>query len=81
MSAARAARGRTYMPGEFVPRTGIYVAAHAQHRPDHQVTAIRGEVFPVCRQCGTDVRFHLVHDASHMLHDMDFAGPDFTIGR
>jgi hypothetical protein len=81
MSAARPARKRVYAPGDFVPRSGIYVARHEQHRADHQVVAIRGEIFPACRVCGASVRFHLFHDASHMLHDMDFAGPDFTIGR
>jgi hypothetical protein len=81
MPAARPARGRIYEPGEFVPRSGIYVASHNGHRVDHAVVAIRGEVFPTCRRCGFNVRFHLQTDASHMLHDMDFAGPDFTIGR
>jgi hypothetical protein len=78
---ARPARGKVlYAPGDFAPVTGIYGAIHSEHRPEHQVIAVRGERFPTCRKCHSAVRFYVVQRVSHMTHDMDLAGPAFTIG-
>jgi len=66
---------RAYGPGEMVPISGIYTAVHLQHRAPHEVVAIRGEEFPVCRVCTTEVRFHIAQVLPHMTHDFDLTGP------
>jgi hypothetical protein len=64
-----------YKPGDAVPTSGIYTAVHQQHRAAHEVVAVQGEEFPVCRQCRTAVRFYITRLLPHMTHDFDFAGP------
>jgi hypothetical protein len=49
-----------YMPGERVPVSGIYAVEHDQHRLMHQATLDKDMLFPLCRTCGTEVRFTLV---------------------
>ncbi len=66
---------RAYTPGEMVPISGIYTAVHTEHRPPHEVVAIRGEEFPACRVCKSEVRFHVAHILPHMTHDFDLTGP------
>jgi len=66
---------RAYKPGETVPASGIYSAVHLDHRLPHEVVALRGEEFPACRICKTDVRFHVSHLLPHMAHDFDLTGP------
>jgi len=62
-------------PGEMAPVTGIYRVVHQEHRPDHDAVVIRGENFPACRTCKGAVRFIVQTQASHLMHDFDFAGP------
>jgi len=45
--------------GEAIPSTGIYRAFHSLHRVSHEVTLLRGEVFPPCNRCGNEVHFEL----------------------
>jgi hypothetical protein len=66
---------RAYKPGETVPTSGIYSAVHLDHRAPHEVVALRGEEFPVCRLCTTEVRFHIARVLPHMTHDFDLTGP------
>lgn len=66
---------REYHPGQLVPTSGVYTAVHRQHRPAHEVVAIQGEEFPVCRYCKTEVRFLIVRLVPHMTHDFDLTGP------
>jgi len=70
---------REFYPGTRVPITGVYRAVHTAHERSHEVTAIRGEMFPPCRTCGEHVAFTLMRQASHVTHDMDFAGPDYSL--
>ena len=70
-----------YSPGDKAPVSGIYRAAHDGHRPDHNLTAVRGEEFPQCRKCKTLVTFTLVNAADYVSHDWDFAGPGLSIVR
>jgi hypothetical protein len=50
-----------YKPGMKATRSGIYEAAHgASHRLQHEVTISAGTIFPVCRQCGIEVKFRLL---------------------
>ncbi len=65
----------TYRPGQLVPTSGIYTAVHQEHRPPHEVVAIRGEEFPPCRVCREEVRFQVATSAPHMMHDFDLTGP------
>lgn len=67
---------RVYSPGERVAVSGIYTAVHREHRSPHEVVAIRGEEFPVCRVCTTEVRFHVARVLPHMTHDFDLTGPE-----
>jgi hypothetical protein len=67
---------QTFKPGEVVPISGIYTAIHRDHRSEHEVVAIRGEEFPLCRLCKTDVRFYVARLVPHMMHDFDLTGPD-----
>ena len=52
---------RMFKPGEFVQRSGIYRVEHEKHRLMHEATLLEETRFPVCRQCGTAVRFSLLH--------------------
>lgn len=63
-----------YMPGDVAPRTGVYVVIHQRHRLSHLALAEEGEVFPVCRKCGNDVRFKLHLRTQFLSADPDLAG-------
>ncbi len=67
---------RVYKPGEAVPASGIYTAVHQSHREPHEVVAIQGEEFPVCRLCKTEVHFQVARLLPHMTHDFDLTGPN-----
>jgi hypothetical protein len=73
--ASPATGRRLYRPGEHAPVTGIYRVTHAEHRAPHRAIVLRGEVFPLCRTCKDAVTFTVAHQASHITHDFDFAGP------
>jgi hypothetical protein len=62
-------------PGDKAPLSGIYDVLHDKldgddHALPHQVTAMEGEVFPLCGGCHTGVRFRLYRAAQHLAtHD------------
>lgn len=58
--------------GEVIPFTGIYRVFHSQHRVSHDVTLLIGETFPHCSQCGHQVHFELLQEASQIAGDSDF---------
>jgi len=62
-----------FKPGDKVPETGIYTASHYQHRLPHEVFAVQGEEFPVCRRCGPRASFSLFQSVSHVDADQDFS--------
>lgn len=62
---------KRHSPGEVVPETGIYTVNHKSHRLIHEATLIHGDRFPICRQCGREVRFELHRGVKR---------PDRTIG-
>jgi hypothetical protein len=68
-----------FAPGQQVPVSGIYRVLHRDHRSEHRVFAIAGEVFPHCRKCKADVRFQLWIDVEYAARDWDFAGPDLSL--
>lgn len=76
MKVVRGGERQAYKPGELVPISGIYTAVHERHRPRHDVVALKGEEFPLCRICKVDVRFYITRLIPHMTHDFDLTGPD-----
>lgn len=56
-----------YKPGQKVPQSGIYKVNHdRRHSEEHEVTAVKGEPFPPCANCGAGVTFSLVRAAHHL---------------
>jgi len=51
--------------GQKIPESGIYRVVHQQHRLPHEVTLLKGELFPRCIKCGDMVEFELIHTAHH----------------
>lgn len=51
-----------YKSAETIPESGVYRVIHAQHRLPHEVTLLRGQVFPPCGKCHEEVRFELVRE-------------------
>jgi hypothetical protein len=67
--------------GDAVPESGVYTVIHDRHRPSHAATIFKGERFPTCAQCGTQVRFMLLHPAALISEDSDFPqAPDSQKG-
>jgi hypothetical protein len=65
--------GKIFLPGQTVPETGIYEVIHDQaHRVAHEAVMHREDLFPVCDQCDTRVRFRLVRTAPYIFEDEDF---------
>jgi hypothetical protein len=62
-----------FRPGDRVPTTGIYTVKHYQHRLPHEVFAVEGDLFPVCRRCGKQISFMLMQPATHIGADRDFS--------
>lgn len=64
---------RIFLPGQPVPETGIYEVIHDRgHRIAHEAVMHREDLFPVCDQCDTRVRFKLVRTAPYIFDDEDF---------
>jgi len=62
-----------FKPGDKVPESGIYKVIHdPNHRMEHEITAVVGEVFPPCNHCGQHPRFTLVRAAHHISTHQDF---------
>ena len=58
-------------PGDRVPASGVYRVIHGDHRDDHPVLALKGELFPTCRSCKNDVRYELWTQTEYVLSDWD----------
>jgi hypothetical protein len=63
---------QAYKPGDEVPESGVYTVRHRLHRENHSATIFKGERFPSCVHCGTEVRFVLARRATRILEDADF---------
>lgn len=61
-----------FRSGDEVPESGVYTVIHEAHRPNHAATIFKGERFPPCVQCGTQVRFVLVRPVGLISEDSDF---------
>jgi hypothetical protein len=51
---------KSYKPGETIPKTGIYMVLHRDHRKPHEASLRAGDIFPICRHCAAQVRFKLL---------------------
>lgn len=63
-----------YGPGDTVPSSGIYEVIHdlGENKKPHEVIALQGELFPVCRTCLREVKFKLLKTAIHIKQDESF---------
>jgi hypothetical protein len=63
----------------MVPISGLYTVVHEGHRAEHEVLAIRGDEFPFCRVCKSEVRFYVTQVIPYITHDFDLAGPRLLV--
>jgi len=61
-----------FQPAEEVPESGVYQVQHYRHRLYHDVTILVGSRFPICSECGSNVRFRLVRTAPLLEGDRNF---------
>jgi hypothetical protein len=69
------------MPNQLIPVSGIYEICH---RNESRIMALllRHDLFPLCIQCGEEVRYRLVRRVAHISEDPDFEhGRDNPVGR
>ena len=57
-------RGK-FKTGAVIPASGIYQVTHSAHRLPHEVTLLRGEIFPKCQKCADAVTFKLARELSY----------------
>ena len=61
-----------FRSGDEVLESGVYTVTHEGHRISHAATIFKGERFPPCVHCGTQVRFVLVRPVALISEDSDF---------
>jgi hypothetical protein len=61
-----------FQPADKVPESGVYQVQHYRHRLYHEVTLLRGSLFPTCSDCESNVRFRLVRAAPMISEDRNF---------
>ena len=61
-----------FQPADEVPQSGVYQVLHYRHRLSHEATILKSENFPVCSECGSNVRFRLVRAAPLIEQDRNF---------
>lgn len=79
MATSKVSVPRVFVPDEQVPVSGVYRVVHNEHRPEHLVCAVAGDVFPRCRKCGISVRFKLWMDMDYLLQEWDLSGPNLAL--
>lgn len=62
-----------FQPADLVPESGVYQVQHYRHRLYHEATICRGGKFPLCSECGNNVRFRLVRTAPAIELDRNFS--------
>ena len=55
-----------FKPGDTVPQSGIYRVDHESHRVMHEARLTAQSLFPRCRHCKDDVRFHLLQPSENV---------------
>jgi hypothetical protein len=61
-----------FQPTNEILESGVYQVQHYRHRLYHEVTILRGDTFPLCSECGNNVRFRLVKAAPEIRFDRNF---------
>jgi hypothetical protein len=57
-------------PSDIVQVSGIYKVEHdTVHTQPHEVTCVKNEKFPPCRNCGNKITYNLVTAAVHLSED------------
>jgi len=59
---------KRYRTGDTVPETGIYRVTHNLHRLPHEAVLMKGEIFPRCAKCSSEVLFELAYAAPDLFH-------------
>ncbi len=54
---------RQFICGDKISESGIYLVRHRNHRLPHEVTLLRGQLFPRCSKCEDSVYFELLRQA------------------
>jgi hypothetical protein len=73
MNHARKAGLSLLMPGDIVPASGVYGVVHGNcESQELEMIFIAGQAFPMCRLCGSRVRFQLMRAVPHISEDRDF---------
>jgi hypothetical protein len=57
-------RGR-FKTDTVIRASGIYSVHHLAHRLPHEVTLLKGEIFPKCQKCADAVTFKLVRVSTY----------------
>ena len=58
--AAQKPMAKPFHTEELVPESGVYRVMHAKHRLPHEVTLLKGQLFPRCGQCAEHVTFEAI---------------------
>ena len=61
-----------YQPADEIPQSGVYQVLHYRHRLSHDATILGSGNFPVCSECGNNVRFRLIRAAPVIEEDRNF---------
>jgi hypothetical protein len=54
-----------FKTGTVIPASGIDNVRHVAHRLPHEVTLLKGEIFPKCQKCADAVTFKLVRVSTY----------------
>jgi hypothetical protein len=57
----------SFRPGHTAPCSGVFKAIHSlKHSEPHYIILLYRDVFPVCQECGDEVRFELAFSAIYI---------------
>ncbi|HZR29309.1 MAG TPA: hypothetical protein VFA71_11085 [Terriglobales bacterium] len=65
---------QSFITGQTVPATGIYLVKHRQHKLAEEVVFLKGGQFPPCSRCAR-MGFELLQAAPYIFSDPDFGVP------
>ena len=61
----------TFKTGTVIPASGVYSVHHSGHRLPHEVTLLKGEIFPKCQKCADQVTFKLIRALTYQTAAKD----------
>src|SRR3989337_3176595 len=69
-----------FRPGDTCQSSGVYEVIHDGHESRHrELTVVRGEPFPPCRQC-LSVQYRLARAATHVAQGASIDQARMTVG-